>query len=80
VFNTSSRKRHGIALILLGELNDEFGDRHCQLVFPVDKLQCNQRVLKRVDKYLHLFGREGVIVLKKEANRHGKLPLQARNA
>ena len=43
------------------------------LVFPVGEFQRVQCVLERCDQNLHVFGREGMIVFEKEANRHGGL-------
>src|SRR6266480_2682233 len=48
-------------------------NRDCQLVFPVGEFQRVQCVLERCDQNLHVFGREGMIVFEKEANRHGGL-------
>src|SRR5439155_22709515 len=64
----------GIALALLGELDDEFGDHHCERSFTIGEIQCTQRVIECAEKNLYVFRTEGVVVLKKVTNRHGGLP------
>ena len=40
--------------------------------------ECAQRALKRINENFHIVGTESVILLKKEANRHGGRPMEAR--
>jgi hypothetical protein len=60
-----------IALALLGELDDEFGNHHCEGSFAIGEIQCTHRVVECAEKNLYVFRTEGVVVLQKATNRHG---------
>src|SRR5262249_39668518 len=67
-----SRAACRIALAILRQLYDDFGDCHGHRVFPINKLQRPKCVFKSVDQNFHVFRRESVVVLQREAYRHGE--------
>src|SRR4051794_35595453 len=53
----------GVALPLLGKINDEFGYQQCERSFTIHQPQCAQRLFKRCTENFGILRRERVIAL-----------------